>query len=51
MRTQRELDIIREEQRRRIAQLKEAFLKQFLGERYKLLPPPPGEAIEQPKDY
>jgi len=51
MRTQREMDILKEEQRRRVARIKEAFLKQFMGERYQELPPAPRAAEDKPRGY
>ena len=41
MRTQREYDILKEEQRAHLAEVKENVLKEYLGPRYVLMPPPP----------
>jgi len=41
MLTQREIDVMKEEQRQRLAELKEALIIEYLGPRYQLMPPPP----------
>ena len=45
MLTQREIDLIKEEQRQRLSLLKETIIQEYLGPRYKMMPPvPPGAA-------
>lgn len=53
MRTQREYDILKEEQRLHLAEVKEQVLKEYLGPRYALMPPtPPGvpKPVEPPQE-
>ena len=57
MRTQREYDILKEEQRAHLAEVKENVIKEYLGPRYALMPPPPpgvpepGESEPEEAEY
>lgn len=46
---QRELDLLKEEQRHRLALLKETIIEQYLRPRYKMMPPAPPGAPKRPE--
>ena len=49
MKTQREFDVLKTEQKMRFAGMKENILKQHLGDRYALMPAvPPGTPMPEP---